>query len=122
MRLSPRKPRSPKWTDNVGTTCPINVNVNDEVRHRGTVKKQVVVKGVLEVAKDALHSHEMGLVEVVDVEAHLLDYIGEVAVSSRVTHRGIHVRGNLGMSVDRRGAGLVVTHASVSISRTYRLW
>jgi hypothetical protein len=33
-------------------------------------------------------------------------------VSSRVTDRGAHVGGDLGLSVDRRGARLAVAHAS----------
>jgi hypothetical protein len=60
------------------------------------------------------------------VVAHLLDHVGNVgpgegevlenlsqaAVGSRVTGRGGHVRGDLGLSVDRHGAGLAVAHAS----------
>jgi hypothetical protein len=83
----------------VGTTHPIGVNVDDELRHRCTTKKQVVVKGALEVAEDPLR--EMVLLRVVHVEAHLLDRVdvgpgdGEVlespdqaAVGSRVADGG----------------------------------
>jgi hypothetical protein len=58
---------------NVETTSPVSISVDDKVRRRGTVKKQAVVDGALEVSKDALHDCEMGLTEVVHVEAHLLD-------------------------------------------------
>jgi hypothetical protein len=63
---------------------------------------------------------------VVHVEAHLLDRIGnvgpfegevlestsQVVVGSRVTDGGPHVGGDLGLSVDRHGAGLAVAHVS----------
>jgi hypothetical protein len=63
---------------------------------------------------------------VVHVEAHLVDRIGDVrhgegeimesldqaAVGSRVADRGPHVGGDLSLSVDWRGAGLAVAHAS----------
>jgi hypothetical protein len=62
----------------VGTTGPISITVDDGVRRRGTTKKQVVVEGALEVPKDALRGREMGLTRVVDVEAHLLDRVGNV--------------------------------------------
>jgi hypothetical protein len=111
----------------VGTTNPANFSVDDEVRRRGTTKKQTEVEGALEVPKDALHDREMGLTRVVNVEAHLLDRIGNVGlgegevlenpsqavVGSRVVDGGPHVRGDLGPSVDRHGAGLAVAHASM---------
>jgi hypothetical protein len=110
----------------VGTTGPVSISVDDEVRCRGTVKKQAVVEGALEVPKDALRGREMGLTGVMHVEAHLLDRIdnvgpgeGEVleslshaAVGSRVANGGPHVGGDLGLSVDCHGAGLAVAHAS----------
>jgi hypothetical protein len=37
-----------------------------------------VVEGALEVSKDALHGHEMGLTGVMHVEAQLLDRIANV--------------------------------------------
>jgi hypothetical protein len=90
------------------------------------MKKQVMVKGALEVPKDALRGREMGLMGVVHVEAHLSDRIGNVrpgegevlespnqaAVGSRVANGGPHVGGDLGLSVDRCGAGLAVAHAN----------
>jgi hypothetical protein len=68
----------------------------------------------------------MGLTRVMYVVAHLLDCVGNVgpgegevlenpsqaAVGSRVADGGAHVRGDLGLSVDWHGAGLVVAHAS----------
>jgi hypothetical protein len=110
----------------VGTTGPVNISVDDEVRRRGTAKKQAMVNGALEVPKDALRGREMGLTRVVHVEAHLLDRVGNVgpsecevlespnqtAVGSRVTYGDPHGGGDLGMSVDRCGAGLAVPHAS----------
>jgi hypothetical protein len=38
-----------------------SASVDDEVRRRGMVKKQVMVKGALEVPEDAHHDREMGL-------------------------------------------------------------
>jgi hypothetical protein len=68
----------------------------------------------------------MGLTRVVHVEAHLLDHVGnvrpdkgevlespsQVVVGSRVTDGAPHVGGDLGLSVDQRGAGLAVAHVS----------
>jgi hypothetical protein len=85
-----------------------------------------VVEGALETPKDALRGREMGLTGVVHVEAHLLDRVGNVgpsegevlespsqaAVGSRVADGGPNVGGDLDLSVDRRGAGLAVAHAS----------
>jgi hypothetical protein len=113
----------------VGTTRPVNISVDDELGWRGTLKKQVVVEGALEVAEDPLRSPEMGLSWVVHVEAHLLDHVGDigpgegevlripgqVAVGGRVTDGGAHVRGDLGMSVNRHGAGLAVAHANALV-------
>jgi hypothetical protein len=101
-------------------------SVDDELGRRGTTKKQAVVEGALEVAEDPLRSREMGFPQVVHVEAHLLDHVGDIgpdegevlespgqaAVGSRVTDGGARVGGDLGLSVDRRGAGLTVAHAS----------
>jgi hypothetical protein len=62
----------------VGRTGPVSITVDDEVRRRGTSKKQAVVEGALEVSKDALHGHEMGFTGVMHVEAQLLDRIANV--------------------------------------------
>jgi hypothetical protein len=94
----------------VGTTGPVSVSVDDEVRRQGAAKKQPVVEGALEVTEDALHGHEMGLTGIMHVEAHLLDRVGDVkpgesevlespgqaAVGSRVADRGPHVGRDLG--------------------------
>jgi hypothetical protein len=110
----------------VGTTDPVSISVDDEVRRRGTAKKQAEVEGALEVLKDVLCGREMGLTRVVHVEAHLLDRVGNVGpgegevlesptqavVGSRVADGAPHIGGDLGLSVDRRGAGLAVAHAS----------
>jgi hypothetical protein len=88
-------------------------------------KKQAVVEGALEVPKDVLRDREMGLTRVVHVLVHLLDCVGNVvpgegevlespsqaAVGSRVVDRSPQVGGDLGLSVDRRGAGLSIAHA-----------
>jgi hypothetical protein len=65
----------------VRTTGLVSISVDDEVRRRGTTKKQAEVEGALEVPKDVLHDHEMGLTRVVHVEAHLLDLVGNVETS-----------------------------------------
>jgi hypothetical protein len=69
-----------------------------------------VVEGALEVPKDVLRSHEIGLTRVVHVEAHLLDRVGNVGpsegevlespgqatIGSWVTDEGPHVKRDLG--------------------------
>jgi hypothetical protein len=42
------------------------------------MKKRAIVKGALEVLKDALRDREMGLTRVEHVEAHLLDRVDNV--------------------------------------------
>jgi hypothetical protein len=109
----------------VGTTCPVNVSVDNELERRDAAKKQAVVKGVLEVVEDLLRSREMGLPRVMHVEAHLLYHVdigsseGEVlegpdqaTVGGQVADGGAGVEGDVGLSVDRRGAGLAVAHPS----------
>jgi hypothetical protein len=118
----------------VGTTDPVSISVDGEVRRRGAVKKQVKVEGALEVSKDAHRGREMRLMRVMYVEAHLLDHVGNVrpgegdvlespsqaAVGCRVTDGGPHVGGDLGFSVDQRGAWLAIAYASSSrMSRAY---
>jgi hypothetical protein len=72
---------SPSGPVSVRTTGLVSISVDDEVRRRGTTKKQAEVEGALEVSKDVLHDHEMGLTRVVHVEAHLLDLVGNVETS-----------------------------------------
>jgi hypothetical protein len=59
----------------------VSISVDDEVRRRGTAKKQAIVEGAREVPKDALHGREMGLTRVAHVEAHLLDCVGNLRSS-----------------------------------------
>jgi hypothetical protein len=68
----------------VGTTYPVSVNVDDEVRRRVTAKKQTMVEGSLDVVEDALHDREMGLMGVVHVEAYLLDRVDVKPVEGKV--------------------------------------
>jgi hypothetical protein len=95
-----------------------------------------MVKGALEVTQDVLGAYEMGLTGIVHVETHQLDHVGDVrpgegevlespdhaTVGSRVAYGGLHVIGDLGLSVDQRGAGLAVVHASARMSRAYCHW
>jgi hypothetical protein len=81
-----------------------------------------VVNSALEVTEDALHGREMGLTGILHVESHLLNHVGDVrpgedeelespgqaVVGSWVTDGYPHVRGNLRLSVDRRGAGFAL--------------
>jgi hypothetical protein len=99
---------------------------DDRQKFRGVMKKQAVVESALELAKDALHIIEMGLMRAVHVKAHLrdcvddvrsgevdvLESLGQAAVGSLVADRGTHVGGELCLSVYRHGVGLAVTHAS----------
>jgi hypothetical protein len=62
----------------VGTNHLVSVSVDNKLGRRGATKKQVVVEGALEVAKDVLRSSAMGLMRVVHVKAHLLDRTGDV--------------------------------------------
>jgi hypothetical protein len=111
---------------NVGTTGPVNISVDDEIRCRGVVKKQVVVEGALEIPKDALHGREIGLTGGVHVEAHLLDRVGNVghgegevlespshaAVGSRVADGGPMLEETLARVSTDMEQGFVVAHAS----------
>jgi hypothetical protein len=54
----------------VGTTDSVSISVDDEVQHRGVVKKQDVVEGALQVSEYALRGHEMRLTGILHVEAH----------------------------------------------------
>jgi hypothetical protein len=110
----------------VETIGPVSITVDDEARRRGAVKKQAVVEGALEVPNDALCSREMRLTGVMHVEAHLLDRVGNVrpdegevlespsqaVVASRAIDGGPHVRGDIGLSVERHGVRLAVAHAN----------
>jgi hypothetical protein len=83
-------------------------------------------EGTQELAEDVLRGREMGLTGVVHVEAQLLDCVwnarlgkgeelessGLAVVGSLVADGGAHVEGDLGLSVDRHGAGIAVIHAS----------
>jgi hypothetical protein len=46
----------------VGTTDPVDVSVEKEVRRRGMTKKHTVVEGALKVLEDVLGGYEMGLI------------------------------------------------------------
>jgi hypothetical protein len=90
------------------------------------MKKHAVVEGALEVPEDALHGREMGVTGVVHVEAHLLyrignvkpgegevlESLGQAVIGNRVADGPPQVRGDFGLSVKWRGAGLAVAHAS----------
>jgi hypothetical protein len=85
-----------------------------------------MVEGALEVAENALHNREMELMMVGHVEAHLLNWIGDVrpdegevlessnqtTIGNQIPGRGSHVRGDLGLSIDRHGAWLAIAYAS----------
>jgi hypothetical protein len=116
------------------TTGPVSISVDDEVRRRGTAKKQAVVEGALEVPKDAFRGREMGLVRIVLVEAHLLDRVGnvepsegevlkspsQVAVGRQVTYGGPHVGGDLGLMSTGVEQGLqLLMPARSRMSRAY---
>jgi hypothetical protein len=49
--------------------------------------------------------------DVMPSEGEVLESLGQAAVGSRVTNRGLHIGGDLGPSVNRRGAGFGVAHA-----------
>jgi hypothetical protein len=86
----------------VRTTRSISISVGNELGCRYETKKQAMVKGVPEVAEDALHHFEVGLTRVVHVKTHLVDCVidvrlseGEVlkdlyqaVVGSQVAHKG----------------------------------
>ena len=84
--------------------------------------KKAEVEGTPEISQDSLHGGEVRLTEVVHVEAHLLDGVGDVEagegevlespdespVGRRVIDRVVIVVGDLRLSVNRHGVGLVV--------------
>ena len=88
------------------------------------VGEGAVVEGAAEVAQNPLERGEMGLPRSVHMQAHLLDGVCDVgpkegellerageALVGRRRPRVVVLR-ELRMSVDRRGAGLAVKHAS----------
>jgi hypothetical protein len=109
----------------VGTAGRVSVGVDHKLRHRGW-SEEAIVEGVAEVAQDPLESGEMWLLWGVHMQAHLLDDVGDVGpregevlehasqapVRRRVGDRGPIVLIDLRLSVDKRGAGLAVGHAS----------
>ena len=90
------------------------------------MKKDAEVEGALKVAKNLLDIGEVGLPWGAHVKAHLLDRVGDVGpgegevlesldealVGRHVADWSVVVVGELRLSVDRRGAGLAVGHAS----------
>jgi hypothetical protein len=110
----------------VGTASPVSVGVDHEFRRWGWSEKEVVVEGAAEVAQNPLERGEMGLPRSVHMQAHLLDdvcdvgpgegevleHAGQAPVGRRVGDRRPVVLRELCLSVDRRGAGPAVRHAS----------
>jgi hypothetical protein len=110
----------------VGTASPVSVGVDHELRRRGWSEKEAVVEGATEVAQNPLERGEMGLPRSVHMQAHLLDgvcdvgpgegevleRVGQAPVGRRVGDRRPVVLRELRLSVDRRGAGLAIRHAS----------
>jgi hypothetical protein len=62
----------------VGTTGPVSVHVDDEVRAARPTQKKTVVWRPLKLAQDALHGHQMGLLRVMHVQTDLLHSVGDV--------------------------------------------
>jgi hypothetical protein len=110
----------------VGAANLVSVGVDHKFRRRGWSKEEVVVEGAQEVAQNPLESSEVGLPWCVHMKAHLLNGIGDVRpregevlehicealVRHRVGDWRPVILRELRLSVDRRGAGLVVEHAS----------
>jgi hypothetical protein len=104
----------------VRTTRPVSISVDYELKRRSATK--VVIEGVLEVAKDTLRSSEMRLKRIMQVEAHLLNRLGDIRpsegevlespnqapVGSQVTDMGTRVGGDLDMSVHEHGTMLAI--------------
>jgi hypothetical protein len=57
----------------VGTIRSISVSVHDKLGRRGAM--EAMLEGALEVAEDALHNSQMGLMGVVHAKARLLDHV-----------------------------------------------
>jgi hypothetical protein len=104
----------------VRTTRPVSISVDYELKRRSATK--VVIEGVLEVAKDTLRSSEMRLKRIMQVEAHLLNRLGDIRpsegevlespnqapVGSQVTDMSTRVGGDLDMSVHEHGTMLAI--------------
>jgi hypothetical protein len=69
--------RSLKWTDACPDSRPVGVGVDAKLGGLGLAKK-AEVEGTPEISQDSLHGGEVRLTEVVHVEAHLLDGVGDV--------------------------------------------
>jgi hypothetical protein len=110
----------------VGIANPVSVGVDHELRRRGWSEKEAVVEGAAEVAQNPLERGEMGLPRSVHMQARLLDGVcdvgagegevleraGQALVGRRVGDRRPVVLREFRLSVDMRGAGLAVRHAS----------
>jgi hypothetical protein len=62
----------------VGTTGPVSVRVDNEVRTARPTQKKTVIWHPLKIAHDALHDRQMGLPRVVHVQTDLLHSVGDV--------------------------------------------
>jgi hypothetical protein len=110
----------------VGAASPVSIGVDHEFRRRGWSEEEAVVEGAPELAQNPLESGEVGLPWRVHMKAHLLNDTGDVwsgegevlgracqaPIRCRVGDRGPVVLRELRLSVDRRGVGLAVGHAS----------
>jgi hypothetical protein len=68
--LALRGPRDEVVTHEHHVAGSVSISVDDEVQHRGVVKKQDVVEGALQVSEYALRGREMRLTGILHVEAH----------------------------------------------------
>jgi hypothetical protein len=110
----------------VGTTDLVSVGVDDEVGGRRSSKKKAEVGGALDVPQDPLHRGEMWLPRGMQMEAHLLNGIGDVVagedevmqgpsktqIAGRISHQRAVDRGDLALSVHQSHVGLIISHAS----------
>jgi hypothetical protein len=110
----------------VGAAGPVTVDVDHKFRRRGWSEEKVVVEGAPEVPQNPLEGGEVGLPWCVHMKAQLLNGVGDVGpgegevleracqapVRRRVGDREPVVLRELRLSINRRGAGLIVKHAS----------
>jgi hypothetical protein len=118
--------RNRRWTGACWDSQPSQCRCRPRAPTSGWSEKEVVVEGAAEVAQNPLERGEMGLPRSVHMQAHLLDdvcdvgpgegevleHAGQAPVGRRVGDRRPVVLRELCLSVDRRGAGPAVRHAS----------
>ena len=72
----------------IWTTGPINISVDNKIRRGGWSQQEAQIKSALEIAQDALQSHQVRLPWIMHVQTDLLDSISNIWPSERQVLQG----------------------------------